>query len=64
MWRVCKQAGRPWPTLSSDDVVDYAIMESIALKVAKEDVNAQKTAEREDWKKDTEGLARLKQHAN
>lgn len=61
---MCKEAGRPWPTLSSDDVVDYQIMESVALKVAKEDADAQKKREREEWKKDTEGLARLKQHAN
>lgn len=47
MWRVCKEAGRPWPTICpEDDVIDYMVMEAIYLRVQAEDVKAQKEAER------------------
>jgi hypothetical protein len=52
MWRVCKEAGRPWPILSDDSVIDYMVMEAVALKVRKADEKAQKEAEREQWKKE------------
>lgn len=51
MWRVYKEAGRPWPTVSEDDVIDYMVMEAVALKVRKEDEAARKEAERQEWKK-------------
>ncbi len=48
MWRVCKSAGRPWPVLApGDDVLDYMIMEAVALKVNKQDTDAQEEAERQ-----------------
>jgi phage/plasmid-associated DNA primase len=56
MWRICKSAGRPWPTLCEDDVVDYLVMEAVALKVQEQDAEQQKKAERERWKKETEHL--------
>jgi hypothetical protein len=46
MWRVCKEAGRPWPSLSDDDVIDYMVMEAVALKANKEEQDEQKKAER------------------
>lgn len=52
MWRVCKSAGRPWPVICEDDVLDFMICEAVALKVRKEDEAAQKEAERNQWKKD------------
>jgi hypothetical protein len=52
MWRVCKEAGRPWPVICADDpVIDYMIMEAVALKVRKQDREAEKTREREDFKR-------------
>lgn len=56
LWRVCKAAGRPWPTLSEDPVVDFMVMEAVYLKVQKEDDEAIKDAKRKNWKKDTTGL--------
>lgn len=50
MWRVCKAAGRPWPVLCpEDDVIDYMVMEAVALKIQKEDEKAKKDAERKQW---------------
>lgn len=56
MWRAHKAAGRPWPTLSDDDVLDYMIMEAVAMKVRKEDAEAEKKAEREAFKQDKSKL--------
>ena len=50
MWRVCKSAGRSWPVLSDDPVIDYMVMEAVFLKVQKEDEKARKDAERAAWK--------------
>lgn len=52
MWWACKDAGRPWPTLSDDDVIDYMVMEAVALKVRKQEAARQKQAERDQWKRE------------
>jgi hypothetical protein len=57
MWRVCRSAGRPWPVVCpEDDVIDYMIMEAVALKARKQDEQdrkeADKKAEIEKFKKD------------
>lgn len=51
MWRVCREAGRPWPVLSEDSVIDYMVMEAVYLKVQEEERAAQKEQERREWKK-------------
>lgn len=52
MWRVCKEAGRPWPVICEDDpVLDYMVMEAVALKVRKQDKEAEKEHERAEFKK-------------
>lgn len=51
IWRVCKEAGRPFPHFSDDDVIDYAIMEAVFFKVRDEDEKERKQAEREEWKR-------------
>lgn len=60
MWRTLRSAGRPWPVLSDDPVVDYQIMEAVALKVAQEDEKlreeAEKAAEKKKWKEDKSDL--------
>ena len=56
MWRVCSKAGRPWPSVSDDDVIDYLVMEAVAFRVFNEDEKARKNAERESWKADREDL--------
>ena len=63
MFRVFKEAGRPWPEISDDDVVDYMVMEAVAIKVRLEDEELRKEAEdkkrRDAWKED---LSELEQH--
>lgn len=58
LWRTCKAANRPFPTLSQDDVTDYLITEAVALKVARLDreaqEQAQKDAEMKQRKKDAQ----------
>ena len=60
LWRVHKDAGRPWPVIDDDDVIDYMVMEAISLKVRKEDEAARKKAELEVQKR--EARERLKQY--
>lgn len=49
--------------MDDDDVIDYMIMEAVALKVAKEDEEVQNKKERKDWKRDTEGFQHLREIA-
>lgn len=64
MWRVLRSAGRPWPVLSEDDVLDYMVMEAVKLKVDLEDEEARKEAEkaaaRKGFKKDTSSLEQFR----
>ena len=52
MWRVHKEAGRPWPQISDDPILDYMIMEAVALKVREEDMEEEKKRKRDEWKTD------------
>lgn len=63
LWRVCKEAGRPFPQLDDDPVIDFQITEAVALKVMKEEEKARKAAEKKQWRQDSEGLSRLKELA-
>lgn len=56
MWRTYKAANRPWPTISGDDVIDYMVMEAVAMKARQEDAEAQKAQERKNFKKDRSKL--------
>ena len=56
IWRVCKEAGRPVPQFSDDDVIDYLVLEAVALKVWKQEEEASKKKEKSDWKNDKEAL--------
>lgn len=56
MWRTCRDANRPFPRISDDDVIDYMVMEAIALKVRKEERDAAEKAKREEWKQDRDKL--------
>lgn len=56
LWQVHKAAKRPWPVLDEDPVIDFKIMEAVALKAAEADEKAQKKAERDNWKKDLNEL--------
>lgn len=52
LWRVHKEAGRPWPIICpEDDVIDYMVMEAVALRVQKADEKAQKEQKIAEWKK-------------
>ena len=60
LWRVHKEAGRPWPVVCpDDDVIDYMVMEAVAIRVQKADEKAAKAAERNRWKDDVEHLKKL-----
>ncbi len=56
LWRVSKEAGRPVPRFSEDDVIDYMVLEAVALKVWKQEEEASKKKEKSDWKNDKESL--------
>lgn len=56
MWRVLREAGRPWPVLSEDAVTDFKVAEAVYVKVKHEEADAHKKQMREDWKKRTEDL--------
>jgi hypothetical protein len=56
MWRACNAAGRPWPILDEDDVIDYMVLEAVAAKATKMEQDAQEKQKREAWKKDTSNL--------
>ena len=56
IWQVCKEAGRPVPRFSEDDVIDYMVLEAVALKVMKQREEAEKKREKSDWKNDKEAL--------
>jgi hypothetical protein len=56
MWRVFKEAGRPMPQFSEDDVIDYMVLEAVAIRVAEETAEAQKKVKRREWRKDTSAL--------
>lgn len=60
MWRVCKEAGRPWPTLSEDSVIDYMVMEAVALKVAEADKQEEKAKAVSEWKSDLSELEQFR----
>jgi hypothetical protein len=52
MWRTLSEANRPWPVLCDDDVIDYMVMEAVAMKVADENKNQAKESEKSAWRKD------------
>lgn len=60
LWRVYKEAGKPFPDLTDDDVLNYLIMEAVTLKAKHQEAEAQKEAEKEAerqrFKKDTSSL--------
>lgn len=53
LWRVCKQAGRPWPTLDDDDVIDYLVMEAVAVKASEIEREAEKEQEVDKWRQES-----------
>ena len=60
LWRVYKEAGRPIPAFSDDDVIDYMVTEAICIKVANEDKQAEKEAKLKNWKSDHSSLDHLR----
>ena len=64
LWRATKAAGRPWPRLSDDDVLDFMVMEAVAIRVRKIDDEAQRKAERaakrKEWQADTSELEKFR----
>lgn len=63
LWRACKEAGRSWPVLDDDEVIDFQIMEAVALKVNREDKKEAQKRKGEEFKHDEEGLEKLRQIA-
>lgn len=46
--------------MDDDDVIDFMIMESVATAAAVDKQEAEKAAERKNWRKDKSGLERLR----
>lgn len=64
LWRTCKAANRPWPVLDADDdVVDYLIMEAVAMKSMSEDQKVQKKERAKEFRQDRTGLDNLRKVA-
>lgn len=55
-WRVHKAAGRPYPKVCADEVVDYLVIEALALKAGKEREDAEVEAKKQAWKSQTDEL--------
>lgn len=55
-WRVHKAARRPYPKVSDDEVVDYLVIEALALKAGKERQEAEEEAKKQAWKNQTDEL--------
>ena len=55
-----KEAGRPIPQLDPDPVIDYMVLEAIAVKIKHEENEAAKKDQRADWKRDTGSLDHLR----
>lgn len=56
MWRVYRAANRPWPVLSADPVIDYMVMEAVAIKAKHEEDHAEQQKARKDFKSDFSSL--------
>ena len=56
MWRANLAAGRPWPQISPDPVIDFMIMEAVVLKIRREDREAEREQEKKQFKKDFSSL--------
>lgn len=52
MWRAYQAAGRPWPKLDDDEVIDYMILEAVAVKAKQEEREAEKQAEIQRWQRE------------
>lgn len=63
LWRVCKEAGRPWPVIDSDDVIDFMIMEAVALRIDRIEKERAKEKQAKEFKKDKAGLDKLREIA-
>jgi hypothetical protein len=47
---VCKELGRPFPSVSDDDVIDYVVAEAVTMKVTQQREQQQSENERADWR--------------
>jgi len=53
---ISKEAGRPFPKFSDDDVIDYMVTEAVTLKYLQERKAAEEEAKKKDWQKNTDDL--------
>lgn len=60
MWRAHKAAGRPWPVISPDPVIDYMVMEAVSIKARDEDRKAEDEQKRDAFKKDKTRLSKYR----
>lgn len=45
LWLTCREAGKPLPRFSDDDVLDYLVTEAIRIKAGEETKRAQQEQE-------------------
>lgn len=51
LWQTYREAGRPIPTFSDDDVLDYMVVEALMVKMADEKRKEQDKQKRDQWRK-------------
>lgn len=56
LWSVFRDAGRPFPRLTDDDVLDFVIVEAIRAKVGEEMRKADNEKQGEDFRGSHKGL--------
>lgn len=51
LWQTFREAGRPLPAFSDDDVVDYMVMEAVMVGVAQDEADREDAKKRENFRK-------------
>jgi hypothetical protein len=49
--------------MDDDDVIDFMIMEAVAVAASQQEREAEQSSERKEWRRDREGLDKLKSAA-
>ena len=58
LWLASKAAGRPFPPLTADEVLDFMIVEALTLKEHELAQEGQEAKQRESWRKGHAELAK------
>lgn len=56
IWAINKEAGRPFPRVSSDDVIDYMVIEALALSAMQDRKKGEDDRVKREWQAKTDEL--------